>query len=40
MFFRNSANPVFIIGATHALLTLVTLPLLFGPVKLALGAEF
>jgi len=37
---HRSANPVFIIGATHALLTLATLPLLFGPVKLALGAEF
>ena len=37
---QRSANPVFIIGATQALLTLVTLPLLFGPVKLALGAEF
>ena len=36
----RSANPVFIIGATHALLTLATLPLLLGPVKVALGAEF
>jgi drug/metabolite transporter (DMT)-like permease len=41
---RHSANPLFIIGATHGLLTLATLPLLFGPMKMpvqaALGAEF
>ena len=37
---QRSANPIFIIGATHGLLTLATLPLLFGPVKLAHGAEF
>lgn len=37
---QRSANPVFIIGATHALLTLATLPLLFGPVPLELGAAF
>ena len=37
---QRSAHPVFIIGATHALLTLAVLPLLCGPVGLALPAEF
>ncbi|MCX6926907.1 MAG: EamA family transporter [Verrucomicrobia bacterium] len=37
---QRSANPMFIIGATHALLTVATIPLLFGPAKLALGGEF
>jgi drug/metabolite transporter (DMT)-like permease len=35
---QRSANPIFIIGATHALLTLACLPLLFRP--LPLTAEF
>jgi drug/metabolite transporter (DMT)-like permease len=37
---QRSANPVFIIGATHAMLSLAMFPLLFGPVKVALGVEF
>jgi len=37
---QRSANPIFIIGATHALLTLVTLPVLLGPMKLPIGGEF
>lgn len=37
---QRSANPVFIIGATHALLTLVCLPLLFVVRKLDLQAGF
>ena len=36
----RSANPLFIIGATHAFLTAATLPLLFGSVTSALGREF
>jgi drug/metabolite transporter (DMT)-like permease len=37
---QRSANPVFMIGVTHAMLSLAMLPLLFGPVKVALGIEF
>lgn len=37
---RESANPLFIIGATHALLSLVCLPFVFLPVSPALGWGF
>lgn len=37
---QRSANSVFIICATHGLLTLVTLPLLCGAVKVGLGRDF
>lgn len=37
---QRSANPLFIIGATHALLTLGSLPLLFGPLEVERGGEF
>jgi drug/metabolite transporter (DMT)-like permease len=37
---QRSASPVFIIGATHALLTLLCLPLIFHPQTLKLPAEF
>jgi drug/metabolite transporter (DMT)-like permease len=37
---QREANPIFIIGATHALLTLAVLPLLFDPAHWVLGAEF
>jgi drug/metabolite transporter (DMT)-like permease len=36
----RSADPLFIIGATYALLTLMSLPLLFGPVEVARNGEF
>jgi drug/metabolite transporter (DMT)-like permease len=37
---QRAANPVFIIGATHALLTLAALPFLAGARPLELGAAF
>lgn len=37
---QRSAHPLFIIGATHALLTLAVLPLLLGPTPLILPAAF
>jgi len=37
---QRSANSVFIICVTHGLLTLVTLPLLCGAVKVGLGRDF
>ena len=37
---ERSANPIFIIGATHALLTLLCLPVLFGSLPLPRSGEF
>lgn len=37
---QHSANPVFIIGTTHALLTLATLPLFVAPMQLRVGGTF
>jgi drug/metabolite transporter (DMT)-like permease len=37
---QRSADPLFIVGATHALLTLMSLPLLFALTDLGRGGEF
>ena len=37
---QRDANPIFIIGATHALLTAVCLPIVLGSLPLALGDGF